>query len=62
MVSPKSPIAVQALSMKMLYSICEKEPDLKPELIAYLENIDFECYSPGFNSTRRNIIKKLNVK
>ncbi len=62
MVSPKSPIAVQALSMKMLFSISEKEPDIKPELIAYLENIDFEFYSPGFNSTRKNIIKKLNIK
>ena len=60
MISPKSPISVQALSMKMLYSICQKEPDFKPELIAYLENIDYESYSAGFNSTRKNIIKKLN--
>ena len=62
MVSPKSPISVQALSMKILFSICQKEPDFKPELKAYLENIDYECYSPGFNSTRKNILKALTVK
>jgi|SRR5665647_2626522 len=62
MVSPKSPVSVQALSMKILFSICKKEPDFKPELKAYLENIDYECYSPGFNSTRKNILKALIVK
>lgn len=62
MISPKSPIAVQALSIRMLYSICMKEPDFKPEFIAYLENIDYECYSPGFISTRKNVLKLLNHK
>jgi len=62
MVSPKSPIAVQALSMKMLYRICLKEPDFKPELLAYLENIDSDAYSAGFNSTRRNVLKLLKNK
>ena len=59
MVSAKSPIAVQALSMKMLYRICKVEPDFRPELIAYLENINFEDYSPGFKSTRKNALKVL---
>jgi len=62
MISPKSAVAVQALSMKILYTICQKEPDLKPELIAYLENIDFECYSAGFNSTRKNVLNSLKNK
>jgi len=62
MISPKSAIAVQALSMKILYRICLKEPDLKPELIAYLQNIDSECYSAGFNSTRRNVLNSLKNK
>ena len=62
MISPKSPIAVQALSMKMLLRICKKEPDFKPELIAYLENIDFESYSAGFKSTRKNVLKALACK
>lgn len=61
MISPKCPIAVQALSMKLLFAICQKEPDLKFELKAYLENVDAECYSAGFNSTRKNILKKLNI-
>ncbi len=60
MVSAKSPIAVQALSMKMLYRICKVEPDFRPELIAYLENVNYEDYSPGFKSTRNNILKALN--
>ena len=62
MISPKSPIAVQALSMKILLRICIKEPDFIPELKAYLENIDYENYSAGFNSTRKNVLKVLNSK
>lgn len=61
MISPKFPIAVQSLSMKILYSICQREPELSIELKAYLENVDFENYSAGFNSTRKNILKKLKV-
>lgn len=60
MISPKSAIAVQALSMKILFSICLKEPDLKSELKAYLEDIDSECYSAGFNSVRKKTLSRLN--
>ncbi|NDP21658.1 MAG: hypothetical protein GZ091_11350 [Paludibacter sp.] len=60
MISPRFPIAVQAYSMKMLYRICQMEPDFKPELKAHLENVVQEDYSPGFNSTRNNILKLLN--
>jgi len=59
MISAKSPIAVQALSMKLLLRICKSEPDFKPELIATLENLNFENYSAGFKSTRKNVIKAL---
>ena len=59
MVSPKSPIAVQAISMKILFRICCIEPDFKPELRAYLENVDASAYSAGFNSTRKNVLKLL---
>lgn len=62
MISPKYPIAVQALSMKIVYSICLRESDFIPEFIAYLESVDVECYSPGFKSTRKNILKLLNHK
>jgi hypothetical protein len=60
MLSPKSPIAVQAYAMKMLYRICLQEPDFKAELIANLETLDYQSYSAGFNSTRKNILKSLN--
>ena len=62
MVSPKSPIAVQALSMKMLYRICLIEPGFTPELIAYLENVDISDYSPGFKSTRKKVLNALTKK
>lgn len=62
MISPKYPIAVQALSMKIVYSICLREPDFIHEFRACLENVDVECYSPGFKSTRKNILKQLNSK
>jgi len=60
MISLKSPIAVQALSMKILLRICKKEPDFIPELKAYLENIDAGSYTAGFNSTRKKVLKTLN--
>ena len=60
MLSPRSPIAVQAYSMKLLYRICEQIPELSQELIAHLENLDPYSYSAGFNSTRKNILKSLN--
>lgn len=62
MVSPKTPVAVQSLSMKMLLRICDIEPYFKPELIAYLENPGSSDYSPGFNSTRKNVLKALTNK
>jgi hypothetical protein len=62
MISPKCPIAVQALSMKFLNRICLTEPDLQSELMVYLENINYEDFSPGFNSTRNNILKALKNK
>ena len=62
MISAKSPIAVQALSMKILLRICHKEPEFKQELSVVLENIDFENYSSGFKSVRKNILNALKGK
>jgi hypothetical protein len=59
MVSPSSPIAVQCLSMKILYRFCLLEPGFIPELKAYLENIDPGDYSAGFRSTHSHILKAL---
>jgi len=60
MISMKSSIAVQALSLRLLQKFCEAEVDLIPELKAYLENFETENLSPGMRATRRNVIKALN--
>jgi len=62
MISPRSSIAVQALSMKILYKICSKEPDLINELRTYLESISPDDYSKGFNAARHKILKNLIAK
>lgn len=62
MVSPHSAIAVQAKSMRMLQRICRVIPEFKAELRVCLESIDHECYSAGFRSTRKNVLKELNKK
>jgi len=59
MISVKQPIAVQALSLKLLLKYCKIEPELIPELIAYLENFDSYRLSPGMISCRRNALKQL---
>lgn len=60
MISMKSSIAVQALSLRLLQKFCEVEVDLIPELMAYLENFETENLSSGMKATRRNVIKALN--
>ena len=62
MVSLKYPVSIQCLSMKILSRICILEPDFKPELQAYLENIDAGAYTAGFRSTRSHILKALKSK
>ncbi len=59
MISQQQAIAVQALSLKLLYKICLIEPDLKPELLAYLENFEIEGLSPAMKATRANVVKLL---
>ena len=59
MVSPKSPVSVQVLSMKILYEFTKREPDFESELKAYLELADVDNYTVGYRTTRKNILKKL---
>lgn len=59
MVSPRRPVAVQALSMKILLKVCDTEPAFIPELKVTLENCDVSFYSPGFISTRNTVLRKL---
>ena len=58
-ISPKVPIAVQAISMKILYRICRIEPAFIPEFIVCLESVSPDDFSKGYNAARRNILKKL---
>lgn len=62
MISQKSSIAVQALSLRLLQRFCAIEPDLIPELMAYLENFETENLSPGMKASRRNVIKNLQKR
>lgn len=59
MLSPSESIAVQAICIKLAYTICLKEPDLMGELQAYLENMEPEYYTVAVQSTRNNILKKI---
>lgn len=60
MVSPKSPTAVQVLSMKLLFLFSRREPDFAIELKSYLESVDADEYTVGYQTARRNILKKLS--
>ncbi|MDD3078918.1 MAG: hypothetical protein PHH37_07415 [Paludibacter sp.] len=56
---PRNDVSIQVLSMKILFSFTQKEPDFIPELLLYLENITQDEYKPGYNAARRKIIKSL---
>lgn len=60
MTSPRYPAAVHSLAMKLLYRICQLEPDFKSEFKASLENVFDENYTTSFISCRKNILKLLN--
>ena len=60
--SQNTPIAVKSLSLKLLCRFSLIEPDLKLELIAYLEHMDSMSLSQGVQATKRNVLKNLNYK
>ena len=59
MISPKKPVGVQVLSMKILHKICLVEPGFTDELLLSLENLDYFNYSAGFVAARNQVIKSL---
>ncbi len=59
---PGHPIAIQVLSIKLLYAIACVEKELLPEIILCLESIDPEYASPAIRSVLRNIFKKIKRK
>jgi len=60
LLSPKQPIAIQALSLKLVHRFCSFEPELLNELRVVVENIDQEMYSKGMKSVLRKMHKLLN--
>ncbi|HRZ96918.1 MAG TPA: hypothetical protein P5084_05140 [Paludibacter sp.] len=62
MISSKSDVSHQVLSMKILGKFCDLEPGLIPELLAYLENVNSQDYTPGFNSVKKKMINHLKNK
>ena len=61
MLSPHESIGVQALSIRMAYLLCRKEPELLQELQLILENTEPGLYSTGVRTTIRNILKKIHA-
>ena len=62
MISSRSDVSHQVLSMKILCKFCDNEPGFIPELLAYLENVNSHDFTPGFNSVRNKTIKCLKSK
>lgn len=61
MQSPKQPIAVKALSIKLLSKMCKIEPGLTNEFISILSSLDERSLSKGLSSVRRKIIKDFDL-
>lgn len=57
---PREAIAVRAFSMTVLEKICQKIPELKPELRLIIEE-NFEHGTAAFKSRGRKILRKLGA-
>lgn len=57
--SAKETLAVRVHAMQILYNISEKEPDLKPEILAIIEYEMENHSSAGIVSQRRKLAQKL---
>ena len=60
--SAKEPPAVRVHAMQILYNISEKEPDLKPEILAIIEHeIEYHA-TAGIISRGSKLVKKLKIQ
>lgn len=59
MLSPARAIAVQANCMKLALKLCEKEPELLPELKCIVESCEPSLYSKGVQSVIKATRKRL---
>ncbi len=62
MISTRSDVSHQVISMKILGKYCENEPDLRPEMLAYLELLPIEDFTAGFVAARKKMLKQLRAK
>lgn len=58
-ISARETLAVRVHAMQILYNISEKEPDLKPEILAIIEHEMENHSSPGIISRGKKLIQKL---
>lgn len=60
--SDKEPPAIRVHAMQILYNLSESEPDLKPEILAVIEN-EIELHStPGIISRGTKLVRKLRLQ
>ncbi|MBR4840230.1 MAG: hypothetical protein IK005_07130 [Paludibacteraceae bacterium] len=59
MLSPKKSTAVQASCIKMAYKLCQKEPELLPELKVILENADPDFFTPATKGVTTKVLKAI---
>jgi len=57
--SGETPTGVRVHALQILYNISEKEPGLKPELLAVIEHVNELHPSPGIRSRSRKLAAKL---
>jgi hypothetical protein len=57
--TPSIPIAIRSFAMRVLLKICKKEPELKDELRALIEDILEHDKAPGIVSAGRDVLKQL---
>lgn len=60
-ISNKLPVAVQVLALKNLVAYTKKYPEMKQELLAYLENYEQTSSRAALLSCTRNSIKSLKI-
>ena len=58
--SPSMAVAIRAFSMRVLYKISIQEPDIKNELKLVIETFLPHETLPGFLSTARDVLKKMD--
>ena len=58
--NPNVAVAVRAFSMRVLFKISKKEPDLQKELKLIIENFLPNETLPGFTSTAKDILKLID--